>query len=142
MRPKDRRRRAHAVPADRRAGAERRVHDRVLVNLEVDYRSGDTFLFAYITDLSAMGIFIQTNTPQPAGTHLNLRFEPPGGPELDIEGRVIWVNPPRPGHADNINPGMGVQFKDMTPQQRDQLMKLVRTFAYLSDDDDKILGNS
>jgi len=142
MAPKDRRKREEPVTDDRRAGAERREHDRVLVNLEVDYRSGDTFLFAYITDLSAMGIFIQTNAPQPAGTHLNLKFEPPGGPPLDIEGRVIWVNPPRPGHADSINPGMGVQFTDLTPQQREQIMKLVRTFAYLSDDDDKILGHS
>src|SRR5687767_11255528 len=143
MAPKDRRRRDQPVPDDRRGGAERREHERLMVNLEVDYRSGDTFLFAYITDLSAMGIFIQTQTPNPPGTQLNLRFHPQGAPALEVEGRVIWVNPPRPGKADNTNPGMGVQFTDLTAQQREQLMKLIRTFAYLSDDDTgEIRGHS
>ena len=42
------------VPADRRrVGADRRVHTRVTVDLEVDYKSADNFLFAYITDISA-----------------------------------------------------------------------------------------
>jgi hypothetical protein len=37
---------------------------------------------------------------------------------------------------------MGVQFVELTPAQRDQILALVRTFAYLSDDEEKILGNS
>ena len=44
-----------------------------------------------------MGIFIRTNAPEPPGTMLNLSFAPPGGPQLDLEGRVMWVNPFRPG---------------------------------------------
>jgi type IV pilus assembly protein PilZ len=113
----------------------------VLVNFEVDYRCDDTFLYAYITDLSAMGIFIRTTSPHPPGTRLNLHFKPPGGPEIDVEGQVMWVNPTRPGRSEN-NPGMGVQFVDLTPPQREQLMHLVRTFAYLTDDDDDPRGNS
>src|SRR5215470_14475067 len=124
-RGKDRRRREVAVPADRRrTGADRRVHARVMVDIEVDYKSADNFLFAYITDISAMGIFIRTNAPEPPGTRLNL------------EGRVMWVNPFRPGSYDNINPGMGVQFLDLNTQQREQIVNLVRTFAYLSDDEE------
>jgi type IV pilus assembly protein PilZ len=143
MRQKDRRRRALAVGKERRLGAERREHERVLVNLEVDYKCDDTFLFAYITDLSAMGIFIQTDQPHPPGTHLNLRFQPPNGArQIDVEGRVIWVNRPRHGSAEAGNPGMGVQFMDLTPAQRDQILGLIRTFAYLSDEDDLIIGNS
>lgn len=141
MRPKDRRNRQLLVGKDRRAGADRREHKRVLVNIEVDYKCDDTFLFAYITDLSAVGIFIQTPKPLQPGTHLNLHFKPAGGPAIDVEGRVMWVNPLRPGSADNLNPGMGVQFVDLTPAQREQVMALVRTFAYLSDDDGT-LGNS
>jgi type IV pilus assembly protein PilZ len=108
----------------------------------VDYRCDDTFLFAYITDMSAMGIFIQTTEPKPAGTLLNLRFRTPDGKRLDLDGRVIWVN--QPHGKDSINPGMGVQFVDLAPAQRDQILGLVRTFAYLSDEDDgdKIRGNS
>jgi type IV pilus assembly protein PilZ len=137
---KDRRKRVEPVGNERRTGRERREHRRVLVSMEVDYRCDKTFLFAYITDLSAMGIFIQTSDPHPPGTSLNLRFQPAGGPQLDVEGRVIWVNPAR--KHDSINPGMGVQFVDLTPAQREQIKALVRTFAYLSEDEDKVRGNS
>jgi type IV pilus assembly protein PilZ len=141
-RGKDRRRREVTVPADRRrSGADRRTHARVTVDIEVDYKSADNFLFAYITDISAMGIFIRTNAPEPPGTRLNLSFAPPGGPRLNLEGRVMWVNPYRPGSYDNINPGMGVQFVDLSAEQREQIVNLVRTFAYLSDDEEP-KGNS
>lgn len=122
---------------ERRAGRERRQWERVLVDLEVDYRSDDTFLFAYITDISAMGIFVRTVTPEPPGTRLNLRFCPPGMGVLECEGVVIWINPYRPGDRENLNPGMGVQFVELSPPQRERLKKLVRTFAYLSDPSDE-----
>src|SRR6185295_7182160 len=61
--------------ADRHpSDAERRRAPRVFVDLEVDYASEDNYLFAYITDISATGIFVRTTTPEAPGTHLNLRF--------------------------------------------------------------------
>jgi type IV pilus assembly protein PilZ len=137
---RERRKRKTEVAHERRAGRERREHERVTVCLEVDYRSDDTFLFAYITDMSAMGIFIQTITPKPPGTLLNLRFRTKDGKRIDVHGRVIWIN--QPHGADSINPGMGVQFVDLTAGEREQIMAMVRTFAYLSDDEEKIRGNS
>jgi type IV pilus assembly protein PilZ len=120
---------------DRRSGAERRKNERVPVDIEVDYSADDTFLFAYITDISAMGIFVRTNTPEPPGTRLILRFTPPGGEEaLAFEGEVIWINPLRPGDLENRNPGMGIQFVELEPPQRDLILQLVKTFAYLDDD--------
>src|SRR5215470_14171159 len=128
-------RHADAQPGgERTQGRERRQWERVLVDLEVDYRSDDTFLFAYITDISQMGIFVRTVTPEVPGTRLNLRFCPPGLGVLEVEGVVIWINPYRPGDAENLNPGMGIQFVDLTRDQRDRLRQLVRTFAYLSGD--------
>ena len=140
MHTRERRKRKTEVTHERRRGRERREHQRVPVCLEVDYSCDDTFLFAYITDMSAMGIFIQTTTPKPPGTLLNLRFRTPDGARLDVEGRVIWIN--QPHGPESINPGMGVQFVELTPAQRDQITSLVRTFAYLSDDEEKIRGNS
>jgi type IV pilus assembly protein PilZ len=130
-----------AVEEDRRSGPERRQYQRILVDLEVDYKCEDTFLFAYITDLSALGIFIRTNNPEPAGTHLNLRFTLPGDEKpLALEGEVIWINPFRPGNFDNINPGMGVRFCDMTPELKQHLVRLVRKIAYLEDDSNPDAG--
>jgi len=117
-------------------GADRRLHERVVVDIEVDYRADDTFLFAYITDLSAMGIFIQTRTPLDAGTTLNLCFRALSGQLLELEGEVIWVNLYRPHDPDpeGRNPGMGVRFRELEPWQREELLRMVRTFAYLDDE--------
>jgi len=124
-----------------RRSRQRREHLRVPVNIEVDYKSDENFLFAYITDLSAMGIFVKTNKPHQPGTKLQLRFKPLGAPEFMVEGQVVWINSYRPGDPDSINPGMGIQFVDTDPEIQRRLTKLVRTFAYL-DDEDETLGNS
>lgn len=116
--------------------AERRRAPRVLVDLEVDYASEDNYLFAYITDISATGIFIRTTTPEEPGTHLNLRFSPTGhgrgDGSIEVEGEVIWVNPYRPGTPDNLHPGMGVRFVGIDDGVRAELLELIRRFAYLS----------
>lgn len=107
--------------------AERRRAPRVLLNLEVDYASEDNFLFAYITDISATGIFVRTTSPEQPGTHLNLKFG-----ALEVEGEVIWVNPYRPGAPDNLHPGMGIRFVGLDDEVRGELLELIRRFAYLS----------
>lgn len=113
----------------------RRQHERFDTSISVDYWSGDTFLFSYITNISEMGIFIATHDPLPVGTDLRLKFGPETGPVLEIEGQVVWVNPIR-FDGDNVNPGMGVRFKHLTPELRELMVELVRTVAYLGDDED------
>jgi uncharacterized protein (TIGR02266 family) len=123
-----------SAPASR-VGAldgDRRAAPRVLVDLEVDYAGEDNFLFAYITDISATGIFVRTTTPEQPGTHLNLRFTPDNSGSIELEGEVIWVNPYRPGAPDNLHPGMGIRFVGLDDEMRDRLLELVRRFAYLS----------
>lgn len=116
------------VPVD---DAERRRSPRVLVDLEVDCGSEDNYLFAYITDISATGIFVRTTTPEEPGTHLNLRLSADDD-RLEVEGEVIWVNPYRPGTPDNLHPGMGIRFINLDSELRDRLFELIRRFAYLS----------
>jgi uncharacterized protein (TIGR02266 family) len=108
--------------------AERRRAPRVLVDLEVDYALEENYLFAYITDISATGIFVRTTSPEVPGTLLNLRF----AKTIEIEGEVIWVNPYRPGAPDNLHPGMGIRFVGLVDDVRDQLLELIRRFAYLT----------
>ena len=54
----ERRKELMPVVEDRRAASNRRTDRRVHVELEVDYRASETFLFAYITDISAMGTLV------------------------------------------------------------------------------------
>jgi type IV pilus assembly protein PilZ len=129
----DRRRSLTPVSVDRR-GSDRRQSERVTVDIEVDYRADDTFLFAYITDISAMGIFVQTNTPEPVGTRLNLCFRLDGR-LMELEGEVTWINPQRPDDPSGRNPGMGICFTNLEDQHRADLMRMVRTFAFLDDEE-------
>lgn len=112
--------------------SDRRLAPRILVDLEVDYTSEDNYLFAYITDISATGIFVRTTSPEIPGTQLNLRFSAEDARPLEIEGEVIWVNPYRPGVPDNLHPGMGIRFAGLDDELRDRLIRLIRRFAYLS----------
>lgn len=114
--------------------SERREWQRVLVNLEVDYGNEDNYLLANIRDISVTGIFVCTTTPEEAGTRLNLRFTPNEfdfDEPFDLEGEVIWVNQYRPGDKNNLHPGMGIRFTDITADDRKNLERLVKTIALL-----------
>jgi type IV pilus assembly protein PilZ len=124
------------VDLNEQALIERRVAERVFIDFEVDCISADTFLFAYAKNISALGIFLQSREPKIPGTHLNLRFTLPNtGEPLEVEGVVRWINPYRPGDIDNINPGMGIEFLNLTDIQRDDIVDLIKLIAYLADDD-------
>ena len=80
-----------------------------------------------------MGIFVMTTEPLEVGTKLVLKFVPPGrGEPLALGGEVQWVNPIRP-LAPSPNPGMGIRFVALTAAQREQIVDLVHTIAYLRD---------
>jgi type IV pilus assembly protein PilZ len=111
-------------------GIERRRYERFDTSISVDYSSGDTFLFSYIQNISEMGIFIRSDTPLPIGTVLELKFAPDGQVPMEVLGEVTWINPYRP-FGDNLNPGMGVRFRELSADLRERIVALVRTVAYL-----------
>lgn len=111
-------------------GAERRTYERFDAELSVDWSSGDHFLYSYITNISEMGIFVRSNDPPVVGTVLRLRFPIDGEPPLELSGVVAWINPLRTDR-ENLNPGMGVRFTDLSPEQRERVVSLVKTVAYL-----------
>jgi type IV pilus assembly protein PilZ len=113
---------------------DRRIHQRYETSIAVDYANGDTFLFAYLQNISEMGIFIRTDEPLAIGSRLTLRFHVDESAPLVLDGEVTWVNPYRES-GDNLNPGMGVRFIELTPERREQVVELVRTVAYLNDEE-------
>ncbi len=114
--------------------SERRVFDRYDVEWAVDCVASDTFLYASITNISEMGIFVRTTEPLKVGTKLRLAFAPPGAEAFKLEGCVAWINPVR-ANGDNPNPGMGIRFLDLSPADRERLVDVIRTIAYLRDYD-------
>jgi type IV pilus assembly protein PilZ len=108
----------------------RRSVDRHDVTWAVDCVTEDTFLFASITNVSALGIFVRTLEPLPIGARLTLSFAPSGHEPFKLAGEVAWVNPIRPG-GDNPNPGMGVRFIDLELPDRERLVEVIKSIAYL-----------
>ena len=115
------------------AASDRRAADRVNVVWSVDCETDDTFLYASITNISELGIFVSTQEPLTVGTRLTLRFCPPGAREpFVLDGMVQWVNPVKV-LADNPNPGMGVRFVALTADDRERIVAAIRTIAYVRD---------
>lgn len=118
-------------PRPKGTDGERRRAPRFAVrDLRIDVQSGDSFLYAYVRNIGELGIFVATDEPLPVGSRLTLRFPARGniGP-LTLGGEVRWVNP-----ATGRNPGMGIAFDPLSPDQREKLVALVRAVAYLADE--------
>ena len=114
---------------------ERRTAERIDVTWSVDCETEDTFLYASITNISELGIFVSTREPLEIGTRVTLRFKPPGlQPPFVLSGVVQWVNPVKV-LAENRNPGMGVRFVDITAQDRERLVEAIHTIAYVREAD-------
>jgi type IV pilus assembly protein PilZ len=111
----------------------RRTSERVGVTWVVDCETEETFLYASIRNISEMGIFVQTTKPLTVGTRLTLRFAPQGVPvSYVLEGTVQWINVAHP-LRETLNPGMGIRFVDLTPEDRERIVETIRTIAYLRD---------
>ncbi len=115
-------------------GSSRRFVERVEVTWSVDCATEDTFLYAAITNISELGIFVRTIEPLPVGTALTLRFAPREGCDpFVVRGTVQWVN-----RIDAVretpNPGMGIRFDDLAIEDRELLVDAIHSIAYLRDE--------
>jgi type IV pilus assembly protein PilZ len=120
-------------PKDSPPVSERRSSERLEVVWSVDCETEQTFLYASITNISEMGIFVATREPLEVGTRLTLRFAMPGDEApFILFGQVQWVNPIRM-LADNPNPGMGIRFVELSQENRERIINSVRTIAYVRD---------
>jgi type IV pilus assembly protein PilZ len=114
-------------------GAERRVAQRFETSWSVDCVSEATFLYASITNISLFGIFVATQTPFEVGAVVDLKFAPGGRTEpFTLPGRVQWVNKSSPLRKSR-DEGMGIQFVDLSPEDRERLVEAIHTIAYLRD---------
>lgn len=114
---------------DPSAGAstkEDRLTHRVPIQLLVDYRCDGHYLFDFCRDLGAGGVFIETTSPLPTGSSIDLTFTIPDSKEtLRTKGKVIWVQPTIPDRSD-VRAGMGVQFTKFSEEQRQTLEDFVK----------------
>jgi Tfp pilus assembly protein PilZ len=79
----------------------------------VEYLSDTGLRCERATTLGAGGLFIESDSPEAAGSILKLRFQlSETGAQHEIEGRVIWSR--GIGHSDAGAIGMGIEFLNRT----------------------------
>lgn len=103
---------------------ERRVDERVEVEVEVRYRTVQGFLAAYSRNISGGGLFVRTPRPQPLNQHVQLRFTLPGlDHRFEMGGVVVWTNA-SPRSAFPL--GMGIKFLQVAPEDSDRISEYVK----------------
>jgi uncharacterized protein (TIGR02266 family) len=93
------------------ATSDRRIIQRFPVDFRVDFIHAGDYMISCSKDISMDGMFINTNSPAPIGTHVNLIFPAEGQHEVEIAALVVWSRE----KSTYQKPGMGVQFLSPLP---------------------------
>ncbi|HEV7746249.1 MAG TPA: PilZ domain-containing protein [Pyrinomonadaceae bacterium] len=99
---------------------EKRKHDRVALVMEASWEGSGTKSVARTTDISLTGCFIDTLGQVGVGDVLNLRFTPPGGDYIAVEGKVMYQQ---------NGVGFGVRFTRMADADRRRLESILNPEA-------------
>lgn len=110
--------------------AERRRAPRAFLETEVSFESADNFYTGFTEDVSEGGLFLATYDLRPIGTHLEVEFTLPTGHIVRTEGEVRWVRDPQ-DEAPDAPPGMGIQFRELRPEDHAAIMEFIEARAPL-----------
>ncbi len=104
-------------PAQQASGPERRQHPRVQISVDVDFESAHNFYSGRTRDVSAGGLFIETDVGLPIGAtiHVDLRFLKT---RAQVPAEVVWVLLGEGGGS----VGVGVRFISL-PNELKQRME-------------------
>jgi type IV pilus assembly protein PilZ len=104
-------------------GNERRKSPRADLLVRVNYTAVDALFSDFARNVNEGGIFIESETPQPVGTSVELEFKLPGMDEpLEVIGRVMRVD-----HDDGPEgSGMGIEFESLDRNCREMINDVIR----------------
>jgi len=102
---------------------DRRRSQRTNLIVRVDYSTVDELFSEFTRDINEGGLFIETEKPRPTGTEVAMHFNLPGSREVvRTVGRVVRVCS---GDTDSP-PGMGIEFDELTHEDRQKINALIR----------------
>ncbi len=104
--------------------SERRRSMRTQFLVRVDYSTVDEMFSEFTRDINEGGLFIETDQPRPTGTIVSMQFNLPGGDEpIRTQGMVVRISDGEDGQT----PGMGIEFDDLSDEDRQRIDQLIRT---------------
>ena len=95
-----------------------RLHHEVMIGVT----SEQGIFSGWGTNLSAGGVFVNSQGAPPVGTKVTVLLQLPGESECKLNGRVAWSQPSGPGVDE---PGMGIEFVDPDEATRLLVAQLV-----------------
>jgi uncharacterized protein (TIGR02266 family) len=102
-------------------GAERRIQDRIDVEIKLTIESESNFFSGFTQNISEGGLFVATHDYKPIGHETLIRFSlPDQGEPVVVKCRVCWVREYNSMAPDMI-PGMGLRFMDLGPWDAERI---------------------
>ncbi len=102
---------------------ERRRSERTDLVVRVDYQTVDDLFSEFARNINEGGIFVETDAPPEVGSSVDLQFKLPGKEDpFRLKGTVVRVSDGEEGET----PGMGIEFEDLGPDDRQCINDLVR----------------
>jgi type IV pilus assembly protein PilZ len=107
-------------------GIERRASPRAEFVVRVNYQTIDSLFSEFARNINDGGIFVETDTPQPIGTSVELEFKLPGADQpIEVIGNVV-----RSISADQVESdgaaGMGIEFENLDSDVRQQINEIIQ----------------
>ena len=105
---------------------ERRASPRAEIVVRVNYQNVDSLFSEFARNINDGGIFVETETPQPTGTNVELEFKLPGADRpIEVVGNVV-----RSVSADQVEPdgvaGMAIEFENLGSDARQQINEIIQ----------------
>ena len=110
---------------------EKRRSPRAPVSIRIDYSTVDALFWDFARNINEGGVFVETDSPLPVGTKVQLKFYLPGlADPVETQGEVVWVGRGGPGQSDEdqgaSRPGMGIQFTELSAENKQAINRLVQ----------------
>ncbi len=107
-------------------GIERRASPRADFVVRVNYQAVDSLFSEFARNINDGGIFVETDTPQPIGTSVELEFKLPGADQpIEVVGNVV-----RSVSADQVESdgvvGMAIELENLCSDVRQQINEIIQ----------------
>ncbi len=106
---------------------ERRASPRADIVVRVNYQNVDSLFSEFARNINDGGIFVETETPQPIGTSIELEFKLPRADQpIKVIGNVVRSVSAADQTDSNATPGMGIEFENLNSDVRQQINEIVK----------------
>lgn len=106
---------------------ERRINKRLAAKFEISYLHESDYLISFTKNISADGMFVETEKLPEVGSTIKLVFTIDNLNKIVTNAKVMWVNK----GASPKDTGMGVKFLNLPAKARDAILKEINVVAVL-----------